>query len=124
LRKGEIHELIRPARDGQGWDKVAGDPKQIIDEIKSYISEGGGEYGDWYVGMADNPIDPVTEVLLLHKVQSHRFTYIETISPRVAKEVADYFVNVAGTDGSLSEEEKSGAYRALYVYKKAAHPVG
>jgi hypothetical protein len=106
---------LRKAMDGQ---------KQIIDEIEAYISQGGGEYQDWYVGMTNNPIDPLTEASLLHKVENHRFMYIETISQQVAKAVADYFVNVLGTDGNLNDEEKDGACQALYVYKKAVHLVG
>ncbi len=98
--------------------------KQIIDEIETYISQGGGEYQDWYVGMTDNPIDALTEASLFHKVKNHRFMYIETISEQVAKAVADYFVNVLGTDGNLYDEGKVGACLAIYVYKKAVHLVG
>ena len=100
------------------------DPGQIINQIKDYISEGGGEYRDWFVGISDDPIHPIIEVTLLHKVQNHRFTYIETISPQIAKAVADYFVNGRGTDGNLSENDRGGICRALFVYKKAAHLVG
>ena len=98
------------------------DPGQIINQIKEYICEGGGEYKDWYVGISDNPIDPIKEVSLLHTVQSHRFTYIETISPGIAESVADYFINTLGTDGNLNERKTSDRCQALYVYKKkAAH---
>ena len=100
------------------------DTKQITNQIKEYIREGGGEYRDWYVGISDNPIDPVTETLLLHKVQGHRFTYIETISPQVAREVADYFINTLGTEGNLNEGKTSGTCQAVYVYKKAVNAVG
>jgi hypothetical protein len=103
---------------------VASDSKQIIEQIETYIREGGGEYKDWYVGMTDNPIEPVDEALLLNKVQSHRFTYIETISSQVAKTVADYFVNLCGTDGNFSTKEISRASKSVYVYKKATHLVG
>jgi len=100
------------------------EPGQIINQIKEYICERGGEYRDWYVGISDNPIDPVMEVSLLHKVQSHQFTYIETISSKIAKEVADYFVNTLGTDGNLNEKETIDRCQAIYVYKKAARTIG
>jgi hypothetical protein len=90
--------------------------EQIIDEIETYIRRGGGEYRDWYVGMADNPIDPITEVSRFHKVQSQRFTYIETMSHEVAKAVADYF-------GNLDMSNISRVCNSIYVYKKAAHLV-
>ena len=100
-----------------------GDAKQIIDQVETYIREGGGEYRDWFVGIGDNPIDPITEATLLHKVQGYRFMYIEIISPQVAKTVADYFVNVQGTDGNLNGKQICSVCRAVYVYKKAAHLV-
>jgi hypothetical protein len=102
-------------------DKAVGDEKQIIAQIEAYIRQGGGEYGDWYMGLADNPIEPIMEVTRLHKVQNHRFTYIETVSPQVAKAVADYFVNVCGTEGNLSDIDASRPCRAIYIYKKAPH---
>jgi hypothetical protein len=104
--------------------ELASNSKQIIEQIETYIREGGGEYKDWYIGMTDNPIEPVDEALLLNKVQNHRFTYIETISSRVAKTVADYFINLCGADGHFSTKEISRACKSLYVYKKAAHLVG
>jgi hypothetical protein len=97
-----------------------GNEKHIIAQIEAYIRQGGGEYGDWYIGLAGNPIDPITEAYRLHKVQNGRFTYMETVSHRAAKAVADYFLNVCGTDGSLSNVDTTRSCRALYVYKKAA----
>jgi hypothetical protein len=49
---------------------------------------------------------------------------METVSHRAAKAVADYFLNVCGTDGSLSNVDTTRSCRALYVYKKAANLVG
>jgi hypothetical protein len=97
-----------------------GDEKQIIAQIETYIRQGGGEYGDWYIGLADNPIAPIMEVTRLHKVQNHRFAYIETISHDIAKAAADYFLKVCGTDGDISDIVDSDA---IYVYKKAEHLV-
>ena len=102
---------------------MAGELKQIIDEIETYIREVGGQYGDWFVGIADNPINPIDEASLLHKVERYRFMYIETISPQAAKAAADYFVNKLGTDGNLNDNRTNGACRAVYVYKKAVHHV-
>jgi hypothetical protein len=102
-------------------DETMNDEKNIIAQIETYICEGGGEYGDWYIGLADNPIDPIMEVTKLHKVQNHMFTYIETISHQVAKFVSDYFLKVCGTDGDLSDIDTSRPRRALYIYKKTAN---
>jgi hypothetical protein len=96
-----------------------GNEKHIIAQIEAYIRQGGGEYGAWFIGLADNPIDPIMEVTRLHKVQNHRFTYIETVSPQVAKAVADYFLNVCGIDGNLCDIDTNHLCRAIYVYKKA-----
>ncbi len=100
-----------------------GNQKHIIEQMETYIRQGGGEYEDWFIGLADNPIVPITEVSRLRKVQNHRFTYVETISIEVAKAVADYFINACGMDGNISETEKDDACRALYLYKKAEHLV-
>jgi hypothetical protein len=100
-----------------------GNEKQIIDQVEAYIRQGGGEYGNWYIGLADNPIAPIMEVTRLNKVQSHRFTYIETVSPQAAKAVADYFLNVCGTDGNPGDIDINRPCRAIYIYKKASHRV-
>ena len=97
-----------------------GDQKHIIEEVETYICHGGGGYGDWFIGLADNPIAPITEVSRLRKVQNHRFVYIETMSGEVAKAVADYFIDACGMDGNISKKQ-DGACRALYLYKKAGH---
>ena len=95
--------------------------KHIIAQIEAYIRQGGGEYGDWYLGLADNPIDPIMEVTRLRKVQNQRFTYIETVSHQVAKSVADYFLDVCGIDGDISDIDAARLCQAIYIYKKAAN---
>ncbi len=93
--------------------------KNIIVQIEAYIQQGGGEYCDWFVGLADNPIDPVTDAFRHNKVQHQRFTYIETASHQSARFVSDYFLKVCGTDGDHSKIDM-GCCRAIYIYKKAA----
>jgi hypothetical protein len=106
------------------WTNTAvGNQKYIIEQMKTYIQQGGGGYEDWFIGLANNPIAPITEVSRLGKVQNHRFTYIEAISGEVAKGVVDYFINACGTDGNTGEAEKRDGCRALYLYKKAEHLV-
>ena len=100
-----------------------GGEKHIIAQVEAYIRLGGGEYGDWYIGLADNPIDPITEASRLHKVQNRRFTYVETMSGEAAKVVADYFIDACRMDGNITENQKDGHCRALYLYKKNEHPV-
>ena len=102
---------------------AVGDQKYIIEQMETYIRHGGGGYGDWFIGLADNPIVPVTEAFRLRKVQNHRFTYVETMSGEIAKAVADYFINACGVNGNISERQGEGSCRALYLYKKAEHRV-
>ena len=97
--------------------------KQIIDEIETYIRRGGGQYRDWYVGIADNPINPIGKTEFFHKVQSHRFMYIETASTRESRAVAGFFVNILGTESNLDDDQANGDCRAVFVYKKAVKPV-
>ena len=80
--------------------------KYIIAQMKTYISQGGGGYGDWFIGLTDNPIAPIKEVSRLRKVQNHRFAYVETMSVEVAKAVADYFINACGMDGNITKNRK------------------
>jgi hypothetical protein len=101
-----------------------GDEKSIITQIETYIRQGGGEYGDWYIGMAGNPIDPIMEAYRLNKVQNNRFVYMETGSHQAARAAADYFLNICGTDGNLSDIDTSRPCRAIYIYKKAANLAG
>ena len=101
-----------------------GNEKYIVEQMETYIRQGGGEYGDWFIGLADNPIAPITEVSRLRKVQNHRFAYLETMSGEVAKTVADYFIDARGVDGNISERKGDGVCRALYLYKKAGHETG
>ena len=104
-------------------DEIAikrGSEEKIIAEIETYIREGGGEYDDWYVGLTDNPMEPVKKALLLKKVQGERLAYIETSSPQIALAVADYFINLCGTDGNLIKKEITPGCNSIYVYKKAA----
>jgi nucleoid-associated protein YejK len=100
-----------------------GDEKYIIKQMETYIRQGGGRYGDWFIGLADNPIAPIMEVSRLRKMQNHRFAYVETMSGEVAKAVADYFIDACGVDGNISAREGNGVCRALYLYKKAEHLV-
>ncbi len=98
---------------------MAGDSKYIIEQIETFIRQGGGDYGDWFVGLADDPIVPIAEVSRLGRVQRHRFTYIETSSNEIAAAVADHFINKCGTDGSISEKQKESGCCSLYLYQKA-----
>ena len=100
-----------------------GDRENIIMQVETYIRRGGGVYGDWFVGLADNPIMPIREITRLGRVQNQKFTYIETVSNEVAKSAADYFISVCKTDGDISHTKKDAACRALYLYKKNERPV-
>ena len=97
---------------------AVGDRKYIIEQMETYIRQGGGGYGDWFIGLADNPIAPITEVSRLRKVQNHRFTYVETMSGEVAKAVADYFIDACGMDGNISQAQIECGCLAYTFIKK------
>jgi len=97
--------------------------KYIIEQIETYVRRGGSGYENWFIGLADNPITPIKEVSRLRKAQNRTFAYVETMSSETAKTVADYFINVRGMNGNISETKKDDACRALYLYKKAEHLV-
>jgi hypothetical protein len=99
-------------------DKAVVDEKNIIVQIETYIRQGGGEYGEWYIGLADNPIEPATDSFRNHKVKNSWFTYIETSSHEIARAIAEYFINTCGTDGNINDLGLSDSCQSLYVYKK------
>ncbi len=89
----------------------------IIDEIKYYIQEGGGDYTAWYVGIGNDAED----MFHGHKVKGCRWMYKQACSSESAREILDYFINTLGTDGDARRGDDSA--HIVYVYKKEASTV-
>lgn len=92
--------------------------QKIIEDIKAYISKGGGGYRAWYVGISSDAKD---RLINGHKVKEKDDWWIfrTASSAQVAREIEDYFVNTVGTDGGLGGGD--AAANQIYAYKKAPH---
>lgn len=96
--------------------KPSNEAQVIIDTIKDYIQEKGGDFNAWSTGIST---DVPEMVLLLLGVHHKHWTYCKTPSLRIAQEVLDYCVNTLGMDRNPVPLPHIGAACIVYVYKKA-----
>lgn len=97
---------------------MAKSKRTIISEIKAYIQEWGGNYSDWYVGIAS---DPRKRLFDEHNVDEKEDAWIwhKCENASTAREIEEYFVNILGTDGGAGGGDYTTKY--VYAYKKAPH---
>lgn len=88
--------------------------QEIIADLDGHISEGGGGYSAWYVGISSNAKERLTE----HKVKGWYIIRTAT-SSQVAREIEDYFVNSCKTDGGTGGGDETAT--KVYAYKKTPH---
>ena len=90
----------------------------IIAEIKAFMAKWGGDYSDWYVGIAS---DPRQRLFNDHTVDEKKdaWIYREAINAEAARTVEEYFINKIGTDGDTGGGDYTTKF--VYAYKKASH---
>lgn len=96
-------------------------PKEtIISEIKAFMSNWGGHYSDWYVGIAS---DPRQRLFNDHNVdeKNDAWIYREAMNSESARAIEDYFINTLGTDGDVGGGDDTSKF--VYAYKKASHTI-
>lgn len=77
----------------------------------------GGDYPNWYVGIATNPEQRLYEE---HNVDKNGLcVYREAENSNIAREIEEYFVNILGTDGGGGGGDNTT--RFVYAYKKTAY---
>ena len=91
--------------------------QQIKHEILAYIYELGGDFLDYYVGIAENPEQALFET---HKVDKTKdpWLYRQALSYTAARAIQDYFSSRLMVDGTMvinSNEDTDW----VYVYKKS-----
>jgi hypothetical protein len=88
---------------------------KIVIEVKNYIDQHGGNYYEWFVGLAENP----EEKLIAHGVNLDldRYTYQTATSIEDARCVERYFVYRLGAEGSTYPYTDEKAF-SVYAYKK------
>ncbi len=89
--------------------------EEAINEIKKYISESGGEYPAWYVGITSDPNDRLFNA---HKVVRNSFwIYCPCTDSEVARAVEEYFLGEEGSMGGPGGGDDNATY--VYAYKIA-----
>jgi len=95
--------------------------QQIKFELFAYIKEFGETFGDWYVGVADDPkaalfdrhkLDPADDIWL----------YRQAVSFAACQTVQRYFIETLGTDGALVISGTDHT-DCVYLYKKSTNTV-
>jgi len=99
---------------------MAQDKETIIREIINYISDRGGGYGDWYVGIATEPRETLFS---RHGVREtgDPWIYRECLNSEVARDIEYYFINSVRTAGGPGGGDDLTRY--IYAYKIASHTV-
>lgn len=90
-------------------------PKEvIIRKIKEYIDMAGGDYSNWYVGIATDPQKRLYED---HNVDRNGLcTWEEAEDSNIAREIEKYLIEILGTDGGISGGDNTTKF--VYTYKK------
>ena len=95
--------------------------QQIKFDIMAYIKEFGSEFGDWYVGIAEDPKSALFET---HKVDPDKdiWLYKQALTFSACRTVQKYFLDSLDTDG---EHITSGSESTdcVYLFKKSMRTV-
>lgn len=85
---------------------------QTVREIDEYIVQRGGNYREWYVGIASNPRDRLFSDHNVN-VNTDAWIYRDAGSSYLARQVESYFLS-AGCQGGGGGDLKT---RYVYAYK-------
>ena len=95
--------------------------QQIKFEILAYIKEFGGDFSDWYVGIA---ADPKSTMFQTHKVHQEDDIWLhkQALTFSACKTIQKYFLDILKTDGevvSAGDEDTD----CVYLYKKSGRTI-
>lgn len=92
----------------------------IITSVKQHITKCGGNYADWYVGIATDARDRLFND---HNVseKNDAWIIISAQSSAAAREIEEYFIRILGADGGTGGGSTSTTI--VYAYKKTASSV-
>ena len=98
---------------------MASDKATIISTIKAYVASNGGNYSQWYAGIATNPRQRLFND---HAVKEKGDAWIHEPcgSSEVARAVEKYFLAQGMQGGSGGGDDDSDH---VYAYKIAGHTV-
>ena len=92
---------------------MASDKGTIVSDIKKYVDGWGGNYGEWYIGIAS---DPRTRLFNDHAVQEKggAWIYRDCASSKIAREVEDHFIALGMKGGPGGGDATT---KFVYAYK-------
>ena len=90
--------------------------QQIKYELLAYIKEFGGDFAQWYVSIASDPIATLT---VSHRVDTAAglWIYKQALTARAAGTAQAYFVDMLGTDGRRPDSMNEDC-DCVYAYRK------
>jgi hypothetical protein len=91
--------------------------QQMKYEILAYIKEFGGDFGDYYIGLSD---DPKRDLVDKHNVDLEKdpWLYKQALTFQAARTTQDYFLSRLHADGARVEHGGEDT-DCVYVYKKS-----
>ncbi|MGB0682760.1 MAG: hypothetical protein ACPGOV_08630 [Magnetovibrionaceae bacterium] len=99
---------------------MAATAQQIVNEIAGHIRNCGGQYRDWYVGIAANPEDRLFSAHRVRK-QGDAWIFRPAANENAARQIERHFINSLGTKGGGGGG--TSATRFVYAYRIGHHTV-
>ena len=95
--------------------------QQIKFEILAYIKEFGGDFSDWYIGIA---ADPKGTMFQTHKVHQDDDIWLhkQALTFTACKTIQKYFLDILKTDGEAVSEGDEDT-DCIYIYKKSSRTI-
>jgi hypothetical protein len=92
--------------------------RSVIHEIDAYLEGAGGEYGEWYVGIASDAED---RLFGQHNVKEKgdQWIFRHCMSSADACDIESHFVIEMGTDGGTGGGNETTDM--VYAYRKNEH---
>lgn len=91
--------------------------QQIKFEILSYMKEFGGDFNDWYVGIAADPKYTMFQKHSVHQ-ENDIWLYKQALTFTACKTVQEYFLDILKTDGEAVADGNEDT-DCVYLYKKS-----
>src|SRR4030042_891180 len=94
---------------------TSNDELQIIDTIKNYIQERGGDYSSWSIGICQDIPDIVS---VLYNANNKHWVYYKIPSLNIAKKVLNQCVNQLGMNTNHSAPCQDEGPCNVYAYRR------
>jgi hypothetical protein len=93
------------------------DSQQIVNEIVQYITDCGGDFQNWYVGIASNPRD---RLFNQHAVveKGGAWVFLEAANDSADREIEEFLVTTYQTKGGSGGGDNTTKY--VYAYRVTA----